>query len=436
MKKLLAALLLISGPLMAGTHLQNGDPITVSSVTAVNLQGGGTQCVQTNNDGQVTGTGSACGSGSGGADNLGSHVATMTISAPFGITVSTIEVSTQTVSGQIVLNDGTIIRSTTTFGGLTSITVAAPSTGEEVVQSGVSSIVQQNGIVAGVGIVVTPATGELGFDYDQAVIGLKFTSASADPGATACITGDYWVREDTDETWDCTDNTPTWTKRAKGTHVHSTSDITSGTLAAARGGTDNTAATDDRTLVGNGSTFDLKALPSCSDGTTSKLLYDTATNSFSCGTDQAGSAATTSLITTQFQLSDVTLTGVGTDDVLYSTTTLTLSSGACLSGTAHFQHITGASSNSVTYKLKSGSTAIYTRGGTNVAGPFVWNFTICNDTGTVSAQHYNLREQVPSSATTSSTSSANFGGTTTFSLTANGTASDTVRPIFFMLWRP
>lgn len=48
---------------------------------------------------------------------------------------------------------------------------------------------------------------------------------------------------------------------------------------------------DDTTLVANGTTVEAKALPSCSNGTTDKLLYNTTTNSFSCGTDQGGAGS-------------------------------------------------------------------------------------------------------------------------------------------------
>lgn len=48
---------------------------------------------------------------------------------------------------------------------------------------------------------------------------------------------------------------------------------------------------DDTAIVANGTTWEAKALPSCSNGTTSKLLYDTATNAFSCGTDQGGAGS-------------------------------------------------------------------------------------------------------------------------------------------------
>ena len=43
---------------------------------------------------------------------------------------------------------------------------------------------------------------------------------------------------------------------------------------------------DDTVIVANGSTWEAKTLPSCSNATTSKLLYNTTTNAFSCGTDQ------------------------------------------------------------------------------------------------------------------------------------------------------
>lgn len=46
------------------------------------------------------------------------------------------------------------------------------------------------------------------------------------------------------------------------------------------------AKTDDNVMVANGSTWELKALPDCSNATTSKLLYNITTNAFSCGTDQ------------------------------------------------------------------------------------------------------------------------------------------------------
>lgn len=73
-------------------------------------------------------------------------------------------------------------------------------------------------------------------------------------------------------------------------HAHAASDITSGTLAVARGGTNLSSATDDNTMVGNGTTWQSKALPSCTDTGGNHLNYDTATNTFSCGTSNSGTS--------------------------------------------------------------------------------------------------------------------------------------------------
>ncbi len=64
----------------------------------------------------------------------------------------------------------------------------------------------------------------------------------------------------------------------------------SGAVPVANGGTNLTAAADDNVMVGNATTWQSKALADCDNATTSKLLYDTTTNAFSCGSDQgAGS---------------------------------------------------------------------------------------------------------------------------------------------------
>jgi hypothetical protein len=69
---------------------------------------------------------------------------------------------------------------------------------------------------------------------------------------------------------------------------------TTGTVTVARGGLNLTATADDSVPVGDSaSAYTARALPSCSNGTTSKLLYNTTTNTFSCGTDQTGSGSFT-----------------------------------------------------------------------------------------------------------------------------------------------
>lgn len=43
---------------------------------------------------------------------------------------------------------------------------------------------------------------------------------------------------------------------------------------------------DDTVIVGNGTTWQAKPIPSCSNSSTDKVLYNSTTNTFSCGADQ------------------------------------------------------------------------------------------------------------------------------------------------------
>lgn len=82
--------------------------------------------------------------------------------------------------------------------------------------------------------------------------------------------------------------------------VSLTTDV-SGTLPVANGGTNLTAATDDDTMVGNGTTWQSKAIPDCDDTSGNHLNYDTTTNTFSCGT-----TATTKFARGYFECEDTT----------------------------------------------------------------------------------------------------------------------------------
>jgi hypothetical protein len=67
---------------------------------------------------------------------------------------------------------------------------------------------------------------------------------------------------------------------------------TSGTLAVGRGGTGQTTITTNQVYVGTAlDTLAAKTLPSCSTNSTDKLLYDSATQTWSCGTDQGGAGS-------------------------------------------------------------------------------------------------------------------------------------------------
>jgi len=70
-----------------------------------------------------------------------------------------------------------------------------------------------------------------------------------------------------------------------------------GTLAASRGGTGLSTPTNNGVIVGDGSVWAASVIPSCSNATTSKLLYDNTTRTFTCGVDQTsgGGSGITSL---------------------------------------------------------------------------------------------------------------------------------------------
>jgi hypothetical protein len=77
----------------------------------------------------------------------------------------------------------------------------------------------------------------------------------------------------------------TVTVALSGGTIDATTEVT-GALPVANGGTNLTAAADDNVMVGNATTWQSKAIADCDGATTAKLLYDTTTNAFSCGTDQ------------------------------------------------------------------------------------------------------------------------------------------------------
>ena len=89
---------------------------------------------------------------------------------------------------------------------------------------------------------------------------------------------------------------------------------TTGTLAIGRGGTGQTTITTNQIFVGTAlDTLAAKTLPSCSNATTSKLLFDNATQTFSCGVDQGGAGV---------NVVEVSL-NLGTEMGLYYSTSIT-----------------------------------------------------------------------------------------------------------------
>lgn len=99
-------------------------------------------------------------------------------------------------------------------------------------------------------------TGELTVDYDDATLGMVSTKLSVKTGGI------------------------TATQLANGSVVLTSADVT-GTLPVANGGTNLTASLDDNVMVGNGTTWQSKAVTDC-DGATNAVTYDVTLNAFGC----------------------------------------------------------------------------------------------------------------------------------------------------------
>lgn len=79
-----------------------------------------------------------------------------------------------------------------------------------------------------------------------------------------------------------------------GTSVDLTAEVT-GILPIANGGTNLSAASDDNLMLGNGTTWQSKALTTCTDTGGNHLNYDASTNTFSCGTSGPSGSSTTTI---------------------------------------------------------------------------------------------------------------------------------------------
>lgn len=89
---------------------------------------------------------SATGGGSGGSGGYAVQPATVTFILPLGVLASTITVSTQTVTGEILLKDGTVITSTHPFDYSSSINAIAVSTSS--LQTQINSVAVSTGVLS------------------------------------------------------------------------------------------------------------------------------------------------------------------------------------------------------------------------------------------------------------------------------------------------
>lgn len=113
------------------------------------------------------------------------------------------------------------------------------------------------------------------------------------------------------------------------TNVRDAALFTSGTLGVARGGTNLTTSTDDNTMVGNGTTWESKAIPNCGSSTQA-LAYNTTTNAFSCQT-VTGSGGAPGGSTTQVQYNNAGAFA-GSAEFTWDGTYLSLTSDSGVSG--------------------------------------------------------------------------------------------------------
>ena len=175
--------------------------------------------------------------------------------------------------------------------------------------SGGTHIVVTNGTIAFTGL-VTSAEGGTGANNTATTgrylrgDGTNFvTSSVAAAGAGTCTA--QFVRATVDNA------TPTCAT------VSLTADV-SGILPVANGGTNLSAAVDDEIMVGNGTTWQSKALPASCSAAGKAIAYNTGTNAFTCNTITAGA-------------SPALFFGSGMD--VTTSQTLYLSLGGCIDGT-------------------------------------------------------------------------------------------------------
>lgn len=85
-------------------------------------------------------------------------------------------------------------------------------------------------------------------------------------------------------------------------------------ISVANGGTNLSAASDDNTMVGNGTTWQSKAIPDC-DSSNSALEYDTTNNAFACVTITGGGGGGVGDVTHTGSLNAALALGDNTADI-------------------------------------------------------------------------------------------------------------------------
>jgi hypothetical protein len=215
-------------------------------------------------------------------------------------------------------------------------------------------------------------------------------------------------------------------------HTVAFTDI-SGTLGVSQGGTGQTSATDDTVLVGNGTGFDLKTVPGCTDTGGNHLNYTQSTNTFSCGTTDAHVGTVTSVdmtVPAELSVSGNPITTSGTLAVTKANESAnTFWAGPTSGGAAPpaFRPIIAADISSAIQSLPS-----FDRFGGGIDGACTFDGTATYGYAALSGSVYTLTRAIYcTSITVSGSASVNTGS---YPMFANGTVtcSTSATPCFLI----
>lgn len=314
------------------------------AVSVTNLAGGGTQCLKVDNAGVISGTGSACatGAGTGTVTNTGTLTANRLIIGGGGVDVTALGSlgTTTTVLhgnaagaptfGAVVSDDLNITTTSCTNQVVTALSsgaVGTCSTVSNAMLANSSITVNGNSVSLGgsvLGTGTTPqfagvtlgapsaTTGQLHFknatnaftntiQSGVTAADVVFTWVTADGSAGTCLSTNgsgvlSWANCSSGGTGltslnGQTGNTQTFANDTN-VQISSAADVHSivwaGTLAASRGGLGMTIPADNSVPVSNGTAWQAKAIPDCTDTAGQHLNYTDSTNTFSCGTSSTG----------------------------------------------------------------------------------------------------------------------------------------------------
>ena len=158
-------------------------------------------------------------------------------------------------------------------------------------------------------------------------------------------------------------------------------DAITGMLPVGNGGTNLTGATDDALMVGNGTTWQSKVLPDCTDTGGNHLNYASATNTLTCGTSGTGGSTGISGATNQGAMYATAATTATSTGAMTNGQVLMGTTGSAPSNKA----LTVTSAKTTTYAVTVADFAAYT---TFTVASGTFTITLPINTGQPSAGTY------------------------------------------------